>query len=74
MTSERLRLAPAFLPKGSNVEVRDSGKAGNWFEATVVKNLDGNMTVLHVGIGAGHDLVVSWKSGRLRRAGPLFGQ
>ena len=67
LTSERLRLAPAFLMQGSNVEVREKAKAGGWRQATVVKNLDGNMTVRYVGMGAGADEVVSWASARLRR-------
>lgn len=73
LTSERLRLAPAFLMKDSNVEVREKAKAGKWFESTVVKNLDGNMTVRYVGMDAGTVEVVSWASERLRRAGPDFG-
>jgi hypothetical protein len=72
-TSDRLRLAPAFLLEGSNVEVRQKAKAGKWREAIVVKNLHGNMTVRYVGMRAGANEVVSWASDRLRRAGPVRG-
>jgi hypothetical protein len=60
--------------EGSDVEVRVKEKEAKWFEDTVVKNLDGNMTVGYVGLGAGHNEVISWTSGRLRRAGSDFGQ